>query len=66
MMISQKMADRLNEQVKNEFFSFWLYQSMAFALDSSVSSGALTIATIISVAENFCWLTHSRAMDLPS
>lgn len=30
MMISQKMADALNEQIKNEFYSGWLYLAMAF------------------------------------
>jgi ferritin len=39
MMISRKMADRLNEQVKNEFYSFWLYQSMSFALDAMSHKG---------------------------
>ena len=33
-MISQKMTDAINEQIKNEFFSYWLYLSMSFALDS--------------------------------
>ena len=30
MMISQKMADAINEQIKNEFYSGWLYLAMAF------------------------------------
>lgn len=30
MMISQKMADAINEQIKNEFYSAWLYLAMAF------------------------------------
>lgn len=30
MMISQKMADALTEQIKNEFYSGWLYLAMAF------------------------------------
>ena len=30
MMISQKMADAINEQIKNEFFSGWLYLAMAY------------------------------------
>jgi ferritin len=33
MMISDKMAARLNEQVKNEYFAFWTYKAMAFALE---------------------------------
>ncbi len=33
MMISQKMADALNEQVKNEFYSYWLYLAMAFQFE---------------------------------
>ena len=33
MMISQKMADAINEQIKNEFFSYWLYLQMSFALE---------------------------------
>ena len=34
MMISKKMADQLNEQVKNEFFAQWAYLDMAFAFES--------------------------------
>ena len=34
MMISQKMADQLNEQVKNEFFAQWAYLDMAFAFEN--------------------------------
>jgi len=34
MMISQKMADSLNEQVKNEFYSSWLYLAMAYKFES--------------------------------
>ena len=34
MMISKKMADQLNEQVKNEFFAHWAYLDMAFAFES--------------------------------
>ena len=34
MMISQKVADRLNEQVKNEFFAYWTYLAMSFSADS--------------------------------
>jgi len=34
MMISQKMADQLNVQVKNEFFANWAYLSMAYAFES--------------------------------
>lgn len=33
MAISDKMAKALNGQVKNEFFSYWTYLAMAFALD---------------------------------
>ena len=33
MMISQKMADALNEQITNEFYSGWLYLAMAFKSD---------------------------------
>ncbi|RME28861.1 MAG: ferritin [Candidatus Zixiibacteriota bacterium] len=33
MMISQAMSDRLNEQVKNEFYSFYLYLAMAYAFE---------------------------------
>ena len=33
-MISQKMTDAINEQIKNEFYSYWLYLSMSYALDS--------------------------------
>ena len=34
MMISETMAARLNEQVKNEFFAFWTYLAMAFAFEN--------------------------------
>jgi len=34
MMISEKMASQLNEQVKNEFYSYWLYLAMAFSFES--------------------------------
>lgn len=34
MMISQKMADRLNEQVKNEFYSAWIYHAMVYSFES--------------------------------
>jgi ferritin len=34
MMISDKMAARLNEQVKHEFFSFWAYLAMAYSFES--------------------------------
>ena len=34
MMISEKMATRLNEQVKNEYFAFWSYQAMAYSLET--------------------------------
>lgn len=33
MAISDKMTKALNGQVKNEFFSYWAYLAMAFALD---------------------------------
>lgn len=33
-MISQKMADAINEQIKNEFYSAWLYLSMAFKMEA--------------------------------
>ncbi len=34
MMISQKMADAIIDQVNFEFYSYWTYQAMAFKLDS--------------------------------
>jgi ferritin len=34
MMIPKKVASKLNEQVKNEFYSEWLYLAMAFAFES--------------------------------
>ena len=34
MMISKKMADKLNEQVKNEFFASWTYLAMAYSLET--------------------------------
>ncbi|MCK4572720.1 MAG: ferritin [candidate division Zixibacteria bacterium] len=34
MMISEKMAAALNEQVKNEFYAWWTYQQMAFVSDT--------------------------------
>ena len=33
-MISKKMAKALNEQVKYEFESYWIYMAMAFALET--------------------------------
>ncbi|MDX9857691.1 MAG: ferritin [candidate division Zixibacteria bacterium] len=33
MMISKKMADRLNEQVNNEYYAFWIYQQMSFSFE---------------------------------
>lgn len=39
MMISQKMVDRLNLQVTNEFYSSYLYQSMAYALEAMSFKG---------------------------
>ena len=34
MMISKKMAKRLNEQVNNEFYAKWAYLAMAFAFEN--------------------------------
>ncbi len=34
MMISENMAARLNQQVKEEFFSYWTYVAMAFAFET--------------------------------
>jgi ferritin len=34
MMISKKMAGKLNDQVKNEFESYWIYLAMAYSLES--------------------------------
>ncbi|HVP07707.1 MAG TPA: ferritin [Candidatus Acidoferrum sp.] len=34
MMISEKMAARLNDQVKHEFFSFWAYLAMAYSFET--------------------------------
>ncbi len=34
MMISQKMADAINEQIKNEFYSGWLYMAMSYKFES--------------------------------
>ena len=34
MAISKKMATALNNQVKNEFFSYWTYLAMAYSLDT--------------------------------
>jgi ferritin len=33
MMISKKMADKINLQIKNEFHSGWLYEAMAYSLE---------------------------------
>lgn len=33
MMIPQKIADRLNEQVNHEYFASWTYTAMAWALE---------------------------------
>jgi len=33
MMIPQKVADRLNEQVNHEYFASWTYTAMAWALE---------------------------------
>ncbi len=34
MMISSKVADRLNLQIKYEYYSYWLYQQMVFVLET--------------------------------
>jgi ferritin len=34
MMISESMAARLNQQVKAEFFSYWMYLAMAYRFES--------------------------------
>lgn len=34
MHISQEMADKLNEQVRNEFESYWVYLQMSFELEA--------------------------------
>lgn len=34
MMISKKMAELLNEQVKNEFYAWYTYQAMAYVSES--------------------------------
>jgi len=34
MMISKKMADKLNLQVKYEFESYWIYLAMAFSFET--------------------------------
>ena len=34
MMIPQKVADRLNEQVNHEYDAFWTYTAMAYQLES--------------------------------
>ena len=34
MMIPQKVAERLNEQVNHEYFSCWTYTAMAYALEN--------------------------------
>ena len=34
MMIPQKVAERLNEQVNHEYFACWTYTAMAYALES--------------------------------
>jgi ferritin len=33
MMISKKMADKINTQIKHEYHSGWLYESMAYAFE---------------------------------
>ena len=33
MQIPQKVADRINEQIKNEFWSSWTYRAMAYACE---------------------------------
>jgi ferritin len=32
-MISKKMADKINIQIKHEFYSGWLYQAMAYSFE---------------------------------
>ena len=39
MMISEKIANRLNEQVNNEFYSSWIYRAMAYWLDNAGYKG---------------------------
>jgi len=39
MMISEKIAKRLNEQVNHEFFSSWAYRAMAYWLDNAGYKG---------------------------
>ncbi len=34
MMISKKVADRLNLQIKYEYYSYWLYQQMVFEFEA--------------------------------
>ncbi|UCD62697.1 MAG: ferritin [Candidatus Zixiibacteriota bacterium] len=34
MMISKKMTDKLNEQVKHEFFAQWTYLAMAYSFET--------------------------------
>lgn len=34
MMISKKVADRINLQIKYEYYSFWLYQQMVFQFET--------------------------------
>lgn len=33
MMISQKMVDKINDQITYEYYSYWVYQQMAFQLN---------------------------------
>lgn len=33
-MISQKMVDKINDQITYEYYSYWVYQQMAFQLNS--------------------------------
>jgi len=39
MMISEKMAKRLNEQVRNEYFAKWSYLAMALAFEDMSLKG---------------------------
>lgn len=58
MMISQKMVDRLSEQVTHEFFASYLYQSMAFALEEMSFKGFANWYTAQAQEE------HSHAMRI--
>ncbi len=34
MALSKKMASAINDQIQNEFFSYWLYLSMAYSFET--------------------------------